>query len=101
MSPSPDHPLVQHGRREALFVLLVWFATMVYTVSYCWRHGNGRTLENLTFVLGFPDWIFWGVVLPWFVCLAISTWFAFWGLSDDPLGDEAAEEPLHEDAQHG
>jgi hypothetical protein len=92
-----DNPLVRHARREAVQVLAIWLATMIYTVSYCSLYGTGRTLDNLTYILGFPDWIFGGVIAPWFVCLAISTWFAFWGMKDDPLGADRDESEVPHD----
>ena len=47
--------------------------------------GYGRKPESLTFVLGFPDWVFWGLILPWGVCTIISSLFAFWFMVDEEL----------------
>ena len=89
-------PLVESARREAWVVLVVWAVTAAYTTSYCFTYGVDRTLDNITFVLGFPDWIFWGVVVPWYVCLAFSVWFAYGFMRDDPLGAEATEADIDE-----
>ncbi len=71
---------------------VVWCCAMVYSVTYCTLFGYGRTAENLTFVLGFPDWIFWGVILPWGLCTIFSVWFGLWYMQDHEL-----EEGLHID----
>ena len=95
-SPSED-PVLRSGRREALVVLVIWLTAMAYTVTYCQLYGYGRSVESLTFVLGFPDWIFWGVVVPWLTCLAVSWWFAYVFMTDASLGedpDESSEEAV-------
>ncbi|HXT57442.1 MAG TPA: DUF997 family protein [Pirellulales bacterium] len=88
MTQRAEDPLLRNARREALVVLGVWLAAFVYTVGYCYAFGYGRDPDTLSFVLGFPDWVFWGVVTPWSACTAISIWFALAFMSDDDLGPE-------------
>lgn len=78
-------PLLKSARREALIAFAMWFTAMVYSVGYCVQFGYGRTAESLTFVLGFPDWVFWGLVLPWGVCTVASSLFAFFVMKDEDL----------------
>lgn len=98
MGETREHPLLKSARREALVVLIVWALTTTYCVTYCTWYGyaiparlagsgtaTGRDPATLTFVLGFPDWIFWGIVLPWGVCTIVSTIFAFGFMSDADL----------------
>lgn len=92
--PASD-PVFRSARREAAVVLAVWAVALVYTVSVCYWLGYGRTAESLRFMWGFPDWVFWGIVVPWWVCLAITAWFAFGFMTDDDLGADVSEaEPL-------
>ena len=44
-----------------------------------------RDPKSLTFILGFPDWIFWGIVVPWAVCTVVSGLFAFCFMKDEDL----------------
>lgn len=88
--PAAD-PVLASARREAIAVFVIWLAAMAYTITYCYRHGYGRRLEDLTYVLGFPDWVFWGVVAPWLVCVAVSYAFAFWFMTDQELGEDPDE----------
>ena len=91
MPRRPEDPVLRSSRREALVVLLVWLGAMTYTVTYCYRHGYGRALDSLTFVLGFPDWVFWGILVPWAVCLVVSWWFSASLMRDEDLGEDPDE----------
>lgn len=95
--PSRPDPLVSSSRREALFAVGLWFAAAVYTVGYCAAFGYGQKTGKLAFVLGVPDWVFWGIVVPWTVCTLVSIWFAMRMMRDDPLGDEATTDPADAD----
>jgi hypothetical protein len=66
----------------------VWVVAMVYSVAYCYTHGYGRSVDTLTFVLWFPDWVFWGIIVPWLTCTLVSVVFAFGIMGDEPLGEE-------------
>ena len=85
MLETKELPLLKSARREALGALGIWLAATVYTIGYCCTFGYGRKRESLTFVFGFPDWVFWGIVLPWGVCTIVSTLFAFYFMTDEDL----------------
>jgi Protein of unknown function (DUF997) len=89
--PAPD-PVLKSARREALCVLGAWIAAMCYTIPYCYVYGYNRQLEDLKFVLGFPDWIFWGVLVPWGTCIVFSFWFGATFMRDEDLGEELPEQ---------
>jgi len=103
MSPEPSHsehshvppedPVVKASRREALIAIGLWLAAMLYTITYCYANGYGRPVESLTFVLWFPDWVFWGIVVPWGICILLSTVFAFCVMGDESLGEEIDADP--------
>jgi fatty acid desaturase len=98
VSRLQEDTLVRHARREAAIALAMWAAAMIYTIAYCYTNGYGRTAESLTFVLWFPDWVFWGIVVPWAICAAASLVFAFGIMGDEPLGEETDADPLEIDA---
>lgn len=93
MSDFKEDPIVTSSRREAICFAVLWFATLAYTVGYCFTHGYDRpldgSLEGMTFVYGWPDWVFWGIIFPWSVCTLLSIVFATVIMSDAPLGEEA------------
>lgn len=98
--------LYRNACREAWFVVVVWAAALVWTVGWCYLFGYQHTAESWVVRLGLasvrppgairqygglPDWVLFGIVVPWLICTAITMWFALWGMSDDDLGTEAAE----------
>jgi hypothetical protein len=85
-------PVVRSGRREAWVVLVIWLAAMAYTVGYCSQYGYNRSLEDLSYVLGFPDWIFWGVITPWVACVAICYAFSYLFMTDEDLGADTDDD---------
>ena len=91
MPDSREDPIVRSSRREAVLFLLLWAGTVLYTVGYSYIHGYDRkldaSLDGMTFVFGWPDWVFYGVVAPWLVCTAISVVFALFIMRDAPLGE--------------
>ena len=62
MTEPPEDPLIRNARREALAVALVAVLATAYSVGYCTLFGYGRAGEPVRFVLGFPAWVFWGIV---------------------------------------
>jgi hypothetical protein len=84
--PRDEDQLVRDARREAVATALVVIAATAYSVGYCALFGYGREGEPIRFVLGFPSWVFWGVVAPWAGCVLISGWFSWRFMRDDDLG---------------
>jgi hypothetical protein len=87
MSEHPEDPMVRACRREAALVALIACAATAYSVGYCACFGYGQVGEPIRFVLGFPSWVFWGIVAPWGVCVLIAGWFSGWFMSDEELGE--------------
>ncbi len=90
---ADEDPLLRSARREAIVSLVLAALALAYTVGYAALFGYERTGESLTFVLGIPDWVFWGIVVPWIACLGASWWFSFWFVEDDTL-EHAEAAPL-------
>jgi hypothetical protein len=81
-------PLVRSAFREAVVVSLIWLSAMVWSVGVSWWLGYGRSEQELRLVLGFPEWVFWGIVVPWVSCAGISWLFAVWFVRDGELGED-------------
>jgi hypothetical protein len=88
--PQEDRVLVS-ARREAIVVFVVWLLALTYTVTVCYFYGYGRDPKSLQFVFGFPDWVFWGIIAPWAVCIAFSVFFGARFVRDEKLEEEPAE----------
>lgn len=94
MASLREDPVLVSARREAWLVLGIWVIACVYSVGVCYRYGYDRDAATLTYVWGFPDWIFWGVVVPWSVCTGLCFWLAYFVIRDEDLGIEREEESL-------
>ncbi|MGH7199926.1 MAG: DUF997 family protein [Planctomycetaceae bacterium] len=91
MSQTSEDPVLRSARREAIIVFTVFIIACAYTISYCYLHGYGRELEDLEFVLGFPDWVFWGIIAPWSVCIVFAFLFGTVFIKDETLGEDPDE----------
>lgn len=85
MSEPSEDPLLKSARREMLAAFAVWLLALLYTMGVCLTWGYHRDPQTLTYVLGFPDWVFWGIIVPWGTCTLISGWFAFGFMTDESL----------------
>jgi hypothetical protein len=92
--PRREDPVLRSARREAALVLLIWLVACCYTVGYCYAFGYGRDAATLTYVLGFPDWVFWGIIAPWTACTILSFFLSYFVIRDEDLGEEQAEADL-------
>jgi hypothetical protein len=92
---AKEQQLLRNARREGLIIMAVWAAALAWTVGFCYSRGYHRAPEQIQLVFGFPDWVFWGIVLPWALCLAFSFWFCFFFMADDDLGQDRDEGPTH------
>ena len=89
---AAPHPILQTARREALVVAAMWVAAGTWAVGYSYTHGYGATPDKLHFTLGFPTWVFWGIVVPWVLCALASLVIANVVMTDADLGLEPGEE---------
>lgn len=110
--PEAARRLFRNARREAIIVAIVWALSLLWVIAYCYLFGYAHDETSLPVrlglieanpkpqpkqILGFPDWVFFGILLPWVVCTLFSIWFGWSYMSDDDLGAEAKEE----EARHG
>ncbi len=84
-------PVVRTARREALIVFGIWITALIYSVTTCYRLGYNRPIGELKLVYGFPEWVFWGIVVPWVTCTVIAWVFGVLFIRDGELGEELEE----------
>jgi len=85
---SSEDPILISARREAILVAINFVCALGYTITYCYLRGYNRTADDLQFIFGFPDWIFWGILVPWVICVAFSFLFASRLMRDEDLGED-------------
>lgn len=81
-------PLVHSSFREALIVTCIWLTAAIWSITVCYRMGYHRSAEDLKLVFGFPDWIFWGIVVPWAASTVVSIVFGLVFVHDGDLGKD-------------
>lgn len=91
--PRDDHAVLNNARREAIWIFGAWLCATVYCCGYYAFFGMTRPGEEMGAadvhpILGMPSWFFFGVILPWGVCVLFTVWFAGFRMSDDDLGDD-------------
>ncbi len=97
----------QNSLREARFVMLLWFITMTWTICYCYFQGYlthsefpfldskenlKKSSDSIPMLWGFPTWLVYGVMIPWFLCVGISVVYGLYIMKDDDLGKDPEEE---------
>ena len=87
---APD-PIFKSARREAAVVLGLWLTACHYSITYCHLFGYERKAAEITYVFGFPDWVFWGIVLPWVLCAGLSLFISVGFMTDGDLAEGAAD----------
>ncbi|MDA0831882.1 MAG: DUF997 family protein [Planctomycetota bacterium] len=87
-----DDPVLVSSRREASIVLIVFLISLVWTVLASNYLGYDRKKEDLEYVFGFPDWIFWAIIVPWGSCIVFSFIFGAFFVRDEDLGQELEEQ---------
>jgi hypothetical protein len=98
----------RNARREAIFVIVLWFLAFFWTLGYCYlfgyRHapdawvvriGLAEPASNAPpeIVLGLPSWVTYGILAPWLICSVITVLFGLFFMTDDDLGVEREEAP--------
>jgi magnesium-transporting ATPase (P-type) len=85
--PARDNldPVITHAYREAVVVLVVWLMGIAWTVGYCAMTGYNVPPEQIRITLGMPNWVFWGILVPWILIILFTIWFGLFYIVDDEL----------------
>ena len=124
-----EDPIYLHTRREAKIILSIWLIALIYTCTYCYLFGYAthpsdpaatgpaistwvgplesfdREPDSITtpLGLGIPDWVFYGVALPWVICILLSVFFCLFVFEEDDLQsvEQVVNNKPSEGASHG
>ena len=118
VSSLEEDPLYRNCLREARFILGLWAVCCVYSVGYCYLFGYlshepaaestgpsisemigpltsfNRDPESLTYPLGLgiPDWVFYGILVPWVIAAVLTFWYVLFYFADDDLAPIGVDE---------
>jgi hypothetical protein len=93
MQQRREDPVLRSSRKEAIAVGIAWLAAISWTIGYCAAHGYNRNPEGPTYVLGVPDWVFYGVFAPWACCYVFAFVLSYVLMADADLGSARDEQP--------
>lgn len=93
LAPPSKDPLLVSARREMTIALIMWAVAALCTLGVVSVWGYDRDPKSLTFVLGFPDWVFWGIIVPWASSTILASIFAMTYMQDAPLEPDEPPPP--------
>jgi len=64
----------RQARREALHIVILSGICMLWTIGYCGIFAYDTVA--VTLLGGIPQWVIFGVALPWLSATVYSLWFA-------------------------
>lgn len=73
--------LKEAGLAAAVFVLA--FLCCVSIISGLGYPAPGERPQEPALIRGIPEWVIWGLFVPWLVLLGVTWWFALFFLRDD------------------
>jgi hypothetical protein len=91
MTDDPYDPTFTNARREAAVILIIYSISLLYTILFCNFFGYDRDPETIRLYFGIPDWVAWGVLLPWTINVLVTFWFCFFYMAEDDLENLSEE----------
>jgi hypothetical protein len=90
-----EQQLLRHAKREGLLLMAVWALALAWSVGYSRFFGYSDKVEDVGLIFGVPEWVIWGIAVPWLVCFLFTVWFCFFFMADDDLGKDPEETSEH------
>jgi hypothetical protein len=75
----------RQSRKEFLVMVAAWAVFATWTIIYVGRNSSSEPGEPLRLVLGMPDWVVFGILIPWGFGLAFTMWFSLCFMRDTDL----------------
>jgi uncharacterized membrane protein YhdT len=89
-----EDPRYAQANREAWWAVGYWALFTVVVTGLAWWLGYEKAADELTFVMGFPTWFFWSVLMTSLVFSAIPVWIIRRNFKDVPLTRDGKEPPV-------
>jgi hypothetical protein len=71
--------------KEAIVAVLLWFGAGVWVISVSYWLGYHRPVHSIG---GIPNWVLWGVLLPWVTLFFVHSWYSLVFMRADDNGGE-------------
>ncbi len=80
----------RQAQRELRFQLTTWAVFAAWVTGWCGANAFDARSADVTTTLGMPDWVLWGIAVPWVIAFAVTVWFATRVMQDTELVDDFA-----------
>lgn len=77
------------ARRELIYIMIAWIAFMVWVIGYAKLHAYPKDPSQIRLMVGLPEWVLWGVAVPWIAATGFTVWFALAVMRDLEPENEA------------
>jgi uncharacterized membrane protein YhdT len=84
-----EDPRYRVSVKEAWIVLVYWLVFTVVVTVVAWMLGGNRSVEEITFVLGFPAWFFWSGIVATLALSVVPIFLVRSLFTDVPLAEDA------------
>ena len=82
--------------KVAAAIFLLAFLVCIAFIAAWGYPGPGERPPEPALVWGIPEWVFWGLLVPWLAMMGVTWWFALFVLRDDephlPMPDRRADD---------
>ena len=69
--------------RLAAAIFLIAFLGCTCVIAMLGYPSPGERPPEPSLIWGIPEWVFWGLFVPWLVLMGVTWWFALFFLRDD------------------
>ena len=73
---------ITQARREFVYILIAWTAFMAWVIGYAKWNAYPADPSAIRLVFGLPEWVLWGIAVPWITATTFTVWFALRVLQD-------------------
>jgi hypothetical protein len=91
-------PSYRRTLKEAVVALLLWLGAGIWVLSVSYWLGYRRPVHSIG---GIPNWVLWGVLVPWVTLFFVHSWYSLFFLRADDADDEPEDTPPSHQAQRG
>ncbi len=67
---------IRQSRREFAGILITWGVFMIWVIGYASARAYPDDPSAMPLLLGFPQWIVWGIALPWLAATLVTIFFS-------------------------
>jgi hypothetical protein len=76
--------------KEAVVAMMLWLGAGIWVVSVSYWLGYQRPVHSIG---GIPNWVVWGVLLPWVTLFVVHSWYSLFYMRADDAAEPDQQRP--------